>query len=163
MKKSFFRILPAVILFVSAIVVLGGCEKSKYPITVDWSLIGKGAMYGNGAENLEPQNIVIKNAAEWQNLISSMDSHSNTSNSFVEKKIDFDNFIIIAVIDSVRPNSGYTISIDKVQEQKKNIQIGIVYQQGNTGYNVMNQPFYIIKIPKYNKEIIFSPKKYVCV
>ena len=27
----------------------------------------------------------------------------------------------------------------------------------------MNQPFYIIKIPKYNKEIIFSPKKYVCV
>ena len=119
MKKSFFRILPAVILFVAAIVVLGGCEKSKYPITVDWSLIGKGAMYGNGAENLEPQNIVIKNAAEWQNLISSMDSHSNTSNSFVEKKIDFDNFIIIAVIDSVRPNSGYTISIDKVQEQKK--------------------------------------------
>ena len=120
-------------------------------------------MYGNGAENLEPQNIVIKNAAEWQNLISSMDSHSNTSNSFVEKKIDFDNFIIIAVIDSVRPNSGYTISIDKVQEQKKNIQIDIVYQQGNAGYNVMNQPFYIIKIPKYNKEIIFSPKKYVCV
>ena len=65
-----------------------------------------------------------------------MDSHSNTSNSFVEKKIDFDNFIIIAVIDSVRPNSGYTISIDKVQEQKKNIQIDIVYQQGNTGYKV---------------------------
>ena len=81
----------------------------------------------------------------------------------IDKKIDFDNFIIIAVIDSVRPNSGYTISIDKVQEQKKNIQIDIVYQQGNTGYNVMNQPFYIIKIPKYNKEIIFSPKKYVCV
>ena len=27
MKKSFFRTLPAVILFVSAIVVLGGCEK----------------------------------------------------------------------------------------------------------------------------------------
>ena len=81
----------------------------------------------------------------------------------IDKKIDFDNFIIIAVIDSVRPNSGYTISIDKVQEQKNNIQIDIVYQQGNTGYNVMNQPFYIIKIPKYNKEIIFSPKKYVCV
>ena len=81
----------------------------------------------------------------------------------IDKKIDFDNFIIIAVIDSVRPNSGYTISIDKVQEQKKNIQIDIVYQQGNTGYNVMNQSFYIIKIPKYNKEIIFSPKKYVCV
>ena len=30
MKKSFFRILPAVILFVAAIVVLGGCEKKKY-------------------------------------------------------------------------------------------------------------------------------------
>ena len=30
MKKSFFRILPAVILFLVAIVVLGGCEKKKY-------------------------------------------------------------------------------------------------------------------------------------
>ena len=29
MKKVIFRILPAVILFVSAIVVLGGCEKSE--------------------------------------------------------------------------------------------------------------------------------------
>ena len=31
MKKSFFRILPAVILLVSAVVVLGGCEKKKEP------------------------------------------------------------------------------------------------------------------------------------
>ena len=30
MKKSFFRILPAVILLVAAIVVLGRCEKKKY-------------------------------------------------------------------------------------------------------------------------------------
>ncbi|MFC2719979.1 MAG: hypothetical protein ACFN40_05410, partial [Bacteroidota bacterium] len=29
MKKSFFRILPAVILLVAAIVVLGGCEKKN--------------------------------------------------------------------------------------------------------------------------------------
>ena len=30
MKKLIFRILPAVILFMAAIVVLGGCEKKKY-------------------------------------------------------------------------------------------------------------------------------------
>ena len=30
MKKLIFRILPAVILFLVAIVVLGGCEKKKY-------------------------------------------------------------------------------------------------------------------------------------
>ena len=47
MKKVIFRTFPAAILFVAAIMVMGGCEKSKYPITVDWSLIGKGAMYGN--------------------------------------------------------------------------------------------------------------------
>ena len=33
MKKSFFRILPAVILFVAAVVVLGGCVK-KYHKTI---------------------------------------------------------------------------------------------------------------------------------
>jgi len=33
MKKSFFRILPAVILLVGTVVVLGGCEKKKEPPT----------------------------------------------------------------------------------------------------------------------------------
>ena len=41
MKKSFFRILPAVILFVAAIVVLGGCEKSKLKLKgTTWKLDG---------------------------------------------------------------------------------------------------------------------------
>ena len=41
MKKSFFRILPAVILLVAAIVVLGGCEKSKLKLKgTTWKLDG---------------------------------------------------------------------------------------------------------------------------
>ena len=41
MKKLIFRILPAVILFVAAIVVLGGCEKSKLKLKgTTWKLDG---------------------------------------------------------------------------------------------------------------------------
>ena len=42
MKKLIFRILPAVILFVAAIVVLGGCEKkeNKNPLkNTEWKLV----------------------------------------------------------------------------------------------------------------------------
>ena len=41
MKKLNFRILPAVILLVAAIVVLGGCEKSKLKLKgTTWKLDG---------------------------------------------------------------------------------------------------------------------------
>ena len=41
MKKVIFRILPAVILLVAAIAVLGGCEKSKLKLKgTTWKLNG---------------------------------------------------------------------------------------------------------------------------
>ncbi len=41
MKKVIFRTLPAVILFVAAVVVLGGCEKSKLKLKgTTWKLDG---------------------------------------------------------------------------------------------------------------------------
>jgi len=173
MKKSFFRILPAVILFVAAVVVLGGCvkkyhitvsrsstatpseggyENKKYPLTVDLILIGKGAMYGNGAENLEPQNIVIRNAAEWQNLLSAMNSYNNISESFAETDIDFEKFQLIVIIDSIRPSLS-EINITKIIENKSDLSVyveKIPYEA-----TVITQPFCIVKIGKTNKNITF--------
>ena len=41
MKKLNFRILPAVILLVAAVVVMGGCEKSKLKLKgTTWKLDG---------------------------------------------------------------------------------------------------------------------------
>ena len=60
MKKSFFRILPAVILFVAAVVVLGGCEKKNE----------------NNNENEKENKNPLKNT-EWK-LINFVDVANNT-------------------------------------------------------------------------------------
>ena len=60
MKKSFFRILPAVILLVAAIVVLGGCEKKNE----------------NNNENEKENKNPLKNT-EWK-LINFVDVTNNT-------------------------------------------------------------------------------------
>ena len=60
MKKSFFRILPAVILLVAAIVVLGGCEKKNE----------------NNNENEKENKNPLKNT-EWK-LINFVDVANNT-------------------------------------------------------------------------------------
>ena len=60
MKKSFFRILPAVILLVGAVVVLGGCEKKNE----------------NNNENEKENKNPLKNT-EWK-LINFVDVANNT-------------------------------------------------------------------------------------
>ena len=59
MKKSFFRILPAVILFVAAIVVLGGCVKkeNKNPLkNTEWKLINFVNVGNNTKKTPEPDS-----------------------------------------------------------------------------------------------------------
>ena len=59
MKKSFFRILPAVILFVAAVVVLGGCVKkeNKNPlVNTEWKLINFVDVANNTKKTPEPDS-----------------------------------------------------------------------------------------------------------
>ena len=60
MKKVIFRILPAVILFVSAIVVLGGCEnknENKNPLkNTEWKLINFVDVANNTKKTPEPDS-----------------------------------------------------------------------------------------------------------
>ena len=59
MKKSFFRILPAVILFVAAILVLGGCVKkeNKNPLkNTEWKLINFVDVANNTKKTPEPDS-----------------------------------------------------------------------------------------------------------
>ena len=59
MKKLIFRILPAVILFLVAIVVLGGCEKkeNKNPLkNTEWKLINFVDVGNNTKKTPEPDS-----------------------------------------------------------------------------------------------------------
>lgn len=124
MKKLILKSLPAVLLLVGAFIVLGGCEGNKYPITLNFTLIGKGNVSGSGAENLNKQNVVITDSIQWQRLLSEMDSHRNVSSSLTEINIDFDKFQLIVVIDSIRPNL-CEINIKSITENKSDISVCI--------------------------------------
>ena len=155
MKKLILRTLSAVLLLVGAFIVLGGCEENKYPMTLDFTLIGKGTMRGNESENLNKQNVVITDSIQWQRLLSEMDSYRSVSSSLTEINIDFDKFQLIVIIDSVRPNL-CEINIKSITENKSDISVCI--EKTSYDATAVTQPFCIVKIGKTNKNINF--KKY---
>ena len=152
MKKQFIKSLPAVLLLVGAFIVLGGCEGNKYPITLDFTLIGKGNVSGSEAENLNKQNVVVTDSIQWQRLLSEMDSHRSVSSSLTETNIDFDKFQLIVIIDSVRPNL-CEINIKSITENKSDISVCI--EKTSYDATAVTQPFCIVKIGKTNKNINF--------
>lgn len=158
MKNLLFKTTG--ILMTTAVAVMAflmtSCE--RYPKNVEYSQIAMGVLNGNGAENLESQNIVITNTMEWENLIVRMDFRNNVSDSFIEKNIDFDKYMVIVAIDSIRPHSSYSITINQIREFKNNIRIDIVSRKGDAGYNVIVQPFHIVKMPRHSKDVIFESK-----
>mgnify|MGYP001689525772 CR=1 FL=1 len=152
MYKLVFRTLSAVILLVGAFIVLSECEGNKYPMTLDFTLIGKGNVSGSEAENLNKQNVVITDSIQWQRLLSEMDSHRSVSSSLTETNIDFDKFQLIVIIDSVRPNL-CEINIKSITENKSDISVCI--EKISYDATAVIQPFCIVKIGKTNKNINF--------
>lgn len=130
-------------------------EFNDYPRSIEAILIGQNSLYGSGSEGIHKSNQIITNELDWQNLILQMDSNNNVSSNFSETTIDFDEFIIIAIFDQTRGSGGNSIFITQIKEYERNIVVSIESLQN--GINaVITQPFYIAKIPKSDKQIIFE-------
>jgi len=140
------------------ILISAGCGIIEEDQTViNPVLIGKGELYGAGAEGISMQNIVISDSAAWNELMSKMDSVNNVTGSFSETEIDFSNNLILAAFDQIRPSGGYSIEIKSIREFTGSIIVNIenVIPVGVvTG--VITQPYHIVKIPKKNKQIVFE-------
>lgn len=121
---------------------------------INFQLIGKGNLMGNYAAQ---QNTVITNTTQWNNFLSQIDSPNNhPSAGFTETNIDFNQFMIIVVIDAVYPNGGHSVDIMAVDENTQNIEVDVEkLLQGNVT-TVITQPYHIVKIPKILKPVIFN-------
>ncbi|MDQ8142569.1 protease complex subunit PrcB family protein [Chryseobacterium sp. CFS15] len=121
---------------------------------INFQLIGKGNLTGNYAAQ---QNTVITNATQWNNFLSQIDGQNNhPSAGFTETNIDFNQFMVIVVIDAVYPNGGHSVDIMTVDENPQNIEIDVEkLLQGNVT-TVVTQPYHIVKIPKILKPVIFN-------
>ena len=123
-----------------------------YPQTIIPTQIIKGHLnYNNTYGN---ENIVISNPADWQTL---MDNFSTfgvlNGTTFSETNIDFQNFMVIFVIEV--SNSTTTIDITNIQENANNIVVTVENLQIGMTTDVVH-PFHIVKIPKSSKPILFQ-------
>lgn len=144
------------IFLISIIVFATGCtppeDKHIQNNQVCFSTVGKGALYGDGAEGIPPSNMIITNNTDWQNLMTQMNTVNNVTDSFTETDIDFDVYEIIAVFLDVKPN-GWEVTITKITEDDTGIHV--YKNETEFLYSVMTQPFHIVKIFKNDKEVVF--------
>ena len=144
-----------ILLFLLGIGLLNSCnndDNSEIQSTeINFTEIGKGALYGNGQEGISQSNVTISNTNNWQNLISQMNSVNNVSGDFTETDINFNEFTVFAIFLEIKGN-GWEIEIENVIENKTNISIST--QETEFANSVMTQPFQIIRIPKTDKPII---------
>ncbi len=146
------------LIFLMGIGLLNSCTNDVdnfafQPTEISFTEIGKGALYGNGQEGIPESVLTISNNNEWQNLISQMNAVNNTSDSFTETDINFNEFMIIAIFLEVKP-SGLVVETENVVENENSITISTLETEGATA--VMTQPFSIIKIPKTEKTILLE-------
>lgn len=122
---------------------------------INFQLIGKGNLMGSSYA--PPQNTAITNSTQWNNFLNQIDSSNNhPSSSFTETNIDFNQFMVILVVDSVYPNGGHSVDIMTVDENAQNIEVDVEkLLQGNVT-TVITQPYHIVKIPKILKPVIFN-------
>ena len=100
------------------------------------------------------QNLIIATETEWNILLDNLPSEF--VDNFNEININFNEFIIIALITENQPNTGYSVSINEIIENKNSINVFSEIHYVGSGYAAIVQPFHIVKIPSTNKEIVFE-------
>lgn len=125
---------------------------------IDVILIAKGSLYGSGKEGIKKQNLVITSSENWNELVAKMDSVNEVSNSFSETDIDFSKYSVIAVFNGVVGSGGHNINL-AVDKKEDEILVNIISKSSmGLAVTVMNQPYYIAKIPKTNLPVVFNNK-----
>lgn len=151
MRKNILVILLLIIVF--------NCETkddNSGIVNVESILIGKGSIYGNGAEGISEQNLVITDQVTWHNLIIQMNSVNNVSDSFSETNIDFSEYKIIAVFDEIKGSGGHVLELN-ITANSHNVIVSVtdLAPSGNAT-TVMTQPFHIVKIAHSTLPIVFK-------
>jgi len=149
--------MKRLVFIIISIFAFVNCSKEESKNYLTYNLIGEGSLYGNGEENIEEQSLIIKSDQEWNNLLDKINSTNNVSDKFTETEIDFSNYIIIAIFDRIRTTGDYQIEISNIIDGDKFIIVKTqISGPKDVAPFVMTQPFFIAKIPKTDKTIIFE-------
>ena len=158
---KFHNIMKLIVIILS-ILLANSCSDDTVPIQIvetpstpiTFTFIGRGDMGGDGEEIIiEESHLVITNASDWQNLIEQMNTFNDVSDSFTEINIDFDSFMVIAVILEVK-FSLWHVEITNLEETETSVIFSIT--ETPTVASSISQPYHIVKIPITDKSILFQ-------
>ena len=144
-------------LLILLVVLLAGCVQENGYNSVTPTIIAKGNLMGNGKEQISKQMIVVSDSLSWNRLVARMNAVNNVSAGFLEKKVDFSQYTVLAIFDEVEGSGGYSIDINVFEDNMK-VYVEGVYKKplGGIVPMVITQPYLIVKIPKTEKSIQFS-------
>ena len=118
-------------------------------------LIAKGNL--SGSENIKKQNTVITaTGSEWDDFVWTVPAFGPMPESI--KDVDFNQYQVIAVVDVIHSNGGWSLDITDITEYDD--KIVVTYSNLKTGNDTdaLSQPYHIVKIPKSDKKIEFVDK-----
>jgi hypothetical protein len=144
-------------LLILLVVLLAGCVQENGYNSVTPTIIAKGNLMGNGKEQISKQMIVVSDSLSWNRLVAKMNSINNVSAGFLEKKIDFTQYTVLAIFGDVEGSGGYSIDLNVFEDNMK-VYVEAVYKMplGSIVSMVITQPYLIVKIPRTDKSIQFS-------
>lgn len=120
----------------------------------------QGVLNGAGEEGLEEGNLIIASNEAWQTFLEKLNSVNNVSGQF-NSTIDFSKNNVIVAVDRVRNTSGFSIKLEKAQEENDQLMFSVL-KNGPSPTDmvatVITQPIDIIVINKTNKKIVFVTK-----
>ncbi len=141
--------------------MFSSCKSSKNTLSNDASnikTIAKGSLYGVGEEGIPQQELLLKNEEQWEALVQKMDASSKVSDTFSERSIDFNQYVLIAVFDKVQSTGGHSIRLE-IQESKQ-VTKALIHktspEPGSITTMVLEQPYHILKVPKSEKDVVFA-------
>lgn len=147
--KVYLLITFVAILFLS-------CNKNNneenQPVNITPVEIAKNHFMSN---HVNPSNYVIKTQIEWNNFIALINNSINVNYVIGQPNIDFQNDMVIAIIDSVYSTGGWSVDITNVIENSNSITVNYTNLETGDDTMIVVQPFEIVKIPKSNKPIEF--------
>jgi len=151
MKKKILIILLSVF-----VLSCSSDDDNSEMANVESTLIAKNNLFGNGAEGITKQNLIISNQTAWNDLISKMNSVNNASDNFTETDINFSEYTIIAVFEEIKGNGGHNLELN-IMSNSENIIVNVtdLIPEGDAT-TVITQPFNITKIHNSDLPIIFE-------
>jgi len=119
--------------------------------------LSKGNLFGNGAEGLKKENIIISSKEEWNSFLSKIDTTNKVSETF-ENVIDFSKEMIIVCVDKVRNTGGFSIEVIEILKEGNTFLVKVKSKGPKPTDMVTSaimQPYHIVKINTTTKKIKF--------